>query len=256
MSWRIIDIEQDGRYLHAERDWLVIEENRAEIGRVPLTDVQSVLVHAGHATYSHGLLLRLAAHDIPLVVCDHRHEPVSVVLPLSGHHQHAGRMRTQMESSLPLRKRIWRDLIRHKIDEQARSIVSIDRDASEALKKLINQVRSGDPENVEARAARYYWPRLFGPEFRRNRDQSGLNAHLNYGYTILRSALARAITAAGLTPSVGVWHTNARNNFCLADDLLEPLRCGLPPRPECLSSILLNGTARLTVAGCPQGRNV
>jgi len=224
MSWRIIDVAKDGRYLHAERDWLVIEADRAEVGRVPLVDVQSVLVHAGHATYSHGLLLRLAAHDIPLVVCDHRHEPVSVILPLSSHHQHAGRVRVQMDCSQPLRKRIWRDLIRCKINEQARSLALADRAASEGLRKLCGQVRSGDPDNIEARAARYYWPRLFGPEFRRDRDQTGINAHLNYGYTILRSALARAITAAGLVPSLGVWHVNARNNFCLADDLLEPFR--------------------------------
>lgn len=224
MSWRIIDVTEDGRYLHADRDWLVVEADRAEVGRVPLGDVQSVLVHAGYATYSHGLLLRLAAHDIPLVVCDHRHEPVSVVLPLSGHHQHAGRIRVQMESSQPLRKRIWRDLVRHKIMEQARTLAGVDRVAGEGLKKLVTQVRAGDPENIEARAARYYWPRLFGTEFRRDRDQSGLNAHLNYGYTILRSALARAIIAAGLSPALGVWHVNTRNNFCLADDLLEPFR--------------------------------
>jgi CRISPR-associated protein Cas1 len=224
MSWQIIDVVEDGRYLHAARDWLVVEAGREEIGRVPLSDVQSVLVHAGHATYSHGLLLRLSEHDIPLVVCDARHEPVAILMSLTGHHRHAGRSRAQAESALPLRKRIWRDLVRAKIREQARSLATFDSAGRDGLNNLIGLVRSGDPGNVEARAARYYWPRLFGASFRRERAEPGLNAHLNYGYTILRSALARAVTAAGLVPSLGVGHVNARNNFCLADDLLEPFR--------------------------------
>jgi len=224
MSWRIIDVTQDGRYLHAERDWLVVEEKRVEIDRIPLSDVQSVLVHAGHATYSHGLILRLSARDIPLVVCDHRHEPLAILISLNGHHRHAGRARAQSESKLPLRKRVWRDLVRAKIREQARSLMPFDAIGGEGLQKLIPQVRAGDPLNVEARAARYYWPRLFGKQFLRDRAEPGVNAHLNYGYTILRSALARAVTAAGLVPSLGVGHINARNNFCLVDDLMEPFR--------------------------------
>lgn len=224
MNWRVIDVSQDGRYLHADRDWLVVEEKGSEIGRAPLCDVQSVLVHAGHATYSHGLLLRLSAHDIPLVVCDNRHEPVAILISLSGHHRHAGRARAQAESPLPLRKRIWRDLVRKKISEQACSLAPFDPTGRDGLNKLIPKVRAGDPNNIEARAARYYWPRFFGDDFRRNRAQPGVNAHLNYGYTILRSALARAVTAAGLVPSLGIGHVNARNNFSLADDLVEPFR--------------------------------
>jgi len=224
MSWRIIDIAEDGRYLHAERDWLAIEEKGVEIGRIPLADVQSVLVHAGHATYSHGLLLRLSAHDVPLVVCDARHEPVAILMPLGNHHRHAGRVRAQTETPLPLRKRIWRDLVRKKIIEQARSLAPFDTTGENGLRKLAAKVRVGDPDNVEARAARYYWPRFFGGDFRRDRACPGINAHLNYGYTILRSALARAVTAAGLVPSLGIGHVNARNNFCLVDDLMEPFR--------------------------------
>jgi CRISPR-associated protein Cas1 len=224
MSWRIIDVVEDGRYLHIERDWLVVEENKLELGRVPLTDVQSVLVHARHATYSHGLLLRLANHDIPLVICDHRHEPIAILMSLTGHHRHAGRVRIQAESPQPVRKRIWRDLVRAKIAEQARTLAPFDSIGSGGLRKMVSMVRSGDPNNIEARAARYYWQRLFGNDFRRNRAHPGLNAHLNYGYTILRSALARAVTASGLVPSLGVGHVNARNNFCLVDDDMEPFR--------------------------------
>ena len=183
-----------------------------------------MFVHARHATYSHGLLQRLAEHEIPLVVCDNRHEPVAIMLSLTGHHKHAGRARAQAESKLPARKRVWRDLVRAKIAEQARSLNSVNPSSSDSLSKLIPTVRSGDPDNVEARAARFYWPRLLGSNFRRNRGSPGLNAHLNYGYTILRSALARSVIAAGLVPSLGVGHINARNNFCLVDDLVEPFR--------------------------------
>lgn len=224
MTWRVVDIAQDGRYLHAEREWLILSESKTEIGRIALTDVQSVLVHAGYATYSHGLLLKLSEHDIPLVLCDHRHEPVSILTSLSAHHMHAGRARAQAESSLPLRKRIWRDLIRAKITEQARTLSPFDPTGAAGLKKLVAHVRSGDPDNIEARAARYYWKRLFGDGFLRQRSLPGLNGHLNYGYTILRSALARAVASAGLVPSLGVGHINARNNFALVDDLIEPFR--------------------------------
>jgi len=154
MSWRIVDVAEDGRYLHTDRNWLVVEANRQEVGRVPLADVQSVLVHAGHATYSHGLLQKLADHDIPLVICDQRHEPVSMLTSLSGHHQHAGRTRSQSESPLPLRKRIWRDIVRKKINEQARTLAPYDRPGSSGLLKMVTKVRSGDPGNLEARAAR------------------------------------------------------------------------------------------------------
>jgi CRISP-associated protein Cas1 len=224
MSWRIIDVSQDGRYLHAEREWLVVSENKVEIGRVPLVDIHSILVHARHATYSHGLLTKLAGHEIPLVVCDDRHEPVAMLASLGPHHLHAGRARAQSGITSARRKRLWRGLVRKKIQEQARSLEPFDRIGAEGLRKMLAGVQIGDRTNMEARAARYYWPRLFGPAFRRERGQPGLNAHLNYGYTILRSAVARAVTAAGLIPALGVGHTNARNNFCLADDIVEPFR--------------------------------
>jgi CRISPR-associated protein Cas1 len=224
MSWRIIDVSQDGRYLHADREWLVVTQNQEEVGRFPLTDIQSVLVHAGHATYSHALLLRLSAYDIPLVLCDWRHLPIAILVSLAGHHLHAGRVRKQSSAPLPMRKRVWRDLVKAKITEQARSLGTFDPEGRTAMLKFVSTVRAGDPENVEARAARYYWRRLFGGSFYRDRSKPGVNAHLNYGYTILRSALARAVTASGLIPSLGVGHINARNSFCLVDDLMEPFR--------------------------------
>ena len=224
MSWRVIDLAEDGRHLHAQGRWVVVKHESTEVGRIPLVDVQSVLVHAQYATYTHDLLRKLAESNIPLVVCDQTHMPTSVLLPLAGHHAHAGRARAQAAASLPIRKRLWRDLVQAKIMEQARTLAPIDDQGANALDGLAKRVRSGDKDNHEGQAAKIYWPRLFGRDFRRDRMQAGLNAHLNYGYTVLRSALARATVEAGLVPSLGIGHVNARNNFCLVDDLMEPFR--------------------------------
>ena len=224
MSWRVIDLAEDGRHLHAQGQWVVVSHNSAEVGRVPLVDLQSILVHAEYATYTHDLLRKLADSNIPLVVCDRTHMPTSVLLPLAGHHAQAGRARAQAAASLPIQKRLWRDLVRAKILEQARTLEPIDNQGAKALQGLAKRIRSGDRENHEGQAARIYWPKLFGRDFRRNRMRGGINAHLNYGYTVLRSALARATVEAGLVPSLGIGHVNARNNLCLVDDLMEPFR--------------------------------
>ena len=224
MTWRIVDLTQDGRYLHTQGQWVVVKEGQEELGRVPLVDIQSVIAHAEHATYSQDLFRKLAESGIPFVVCDRKHNPVAVLLPLSNHHLHAGRAQAQARASLPMRKRIWRELVKAKITEQSRTLAKFELSGASALKSLCKRVRSGDPDNVEARAARMYWGFLFGSDFRRNRCASDLNVHLNYGYTVLRSALARAIVETGLVPAIGVGHVNARNNFCLVDDLIEPFR--------------------------------
>ena len=224
MSWRIIDVTQSGRYLHAERESLIVLEKRKELGRIPLRDIQSILVHSLYGTYSHALLIHLAEYNIPLVVCDKKHMPVALLMPTSNHHLQAGRVQSQARVSKPMRKRIWKDLVKAKIREQSRTLNEIDTPACMYLLNLRKKVRSGDPNNIEAQAARYYWKKLFGEFFRRDRFLPGINAHLNYGYTILRSGLARAVVAAGISPSLGVGHVNSRNNFCLVDDLLEPFR--------------------------------
>ena len=224
MNWRIVDVAADGRYLRVDRQSLVVEADGAEIGRLPFSDINAVLVHANHAVYSHEVLRRLSEYEIPLVVCDARHLPVSVLVPLVGHHKQAGRVRDQISISAATKKRLWRTLVRKKVEEQARTLSPFDVDGARGLNRLAATVRAGDPDNTEARAARIYWERLFGPGFRRDRHQDGWNAHLNYGYIVLRSALARAVVAAGLVPALGIQHSNALNAFCLVDDLLEPFR--------------------------------
>lgn len=220
---RIVDIATDGRHLSVHRGFLVVSQERVEIGRIPLDDVTAVLVHAHGVTWSTNLVVTLAERGAIMVLCGANHSPVAVCLPLDGHHAQNARMRAQWEAGKPLAKQIWRDVVIAKIRWQAAALAAQGIPA-EAFDFLARRVRSGDPENIEAQAARRYWPLLMGEAFRRNRDEPGLNGLLNYGYTILRSLTARAVVGAGLNPSIGIHHAHRGNAFALADDLVEPFR--------------------------------
>ena len=220
---RIVDIATDGRHLSAARGFLVVSEDRREVGRIPLDDVAAVIVHAHGVTWSTNLAVALAGRGAPLVLCGANHAPVGVLLPLEGHHSQNGRMRAQWEAGRPLSKQLWARIVVSKLRWQA-AVLEANGKERAALDVLARKVRSGDPDNVEAQAARRYWPLLMGSGFRRDRDAGGINGLLNYGYTILRSLIARAVVAAGLHPSIGVHHAHRGNAFALVDDLIEPLR--------------------------------
>jgi CRISP-associated protein Cas1 len=220
---RVVDITTDGQHLSVFRGFLVVEKDRQEVGRVPLDDVAAVIVHAHGITYSNNFFVALAERAVLVVICAANHAPVSCFWPLSGHHAQGARMRAQWGSGAPLAKQLWKQLVIAKIQMQA-AILSANGQPHGALEKLAKSVRSGDPENIEAQAARRYWPLLFGEEFRRDRDAGGINAMLNYGYTVLRAITARAIIASGLHPTIGLHHHNRGNSFALADDLMEPFR--------------------------------
>jgi CRISPR-associated protein Cas1 len=149
--------------------------------------------------------------------------PLAWVWPLDGHHIQALRMRHQIEAGESLKKRLWQTLVRAKVRQQGAVLQRLGKPHG-AFDLLARQVRSGDPDNIEAQAARRYWPLLMGESFRRDRDAGDANALLNYGYTILRSGVARAVAAAGLHPSIGLHHANRGNPMCLVDDLMEPFR--------------------------------
>jgi CRISPR-associated protein Cas1 len=142
---------------------------------------------------------------------------------MEGNHLQGARVNAQVDTSRTVSKRLWKDIIVAKIRMQQAVLVSEGGEAG-AFDALCRKVRSGDPDNVEAQAARRYWPLLMGPEFRRDRAAEGANALLNYGYTVLRAVVARAICAAGLHPTIGLHHANRGNAFALADDLMEPYR--------------------------------
>lgn len=220
---RIVDIATDGRHLSVHRGFLVVSAEREEVGRVALDDVAAVVVHAHGVTWTTNLVIALAERGALMVLCGANHAPVAVCLPLEGHHAQNAHYRAQWDAGRPLVKQLWRRIVVAKITWQA-AIVGAHGADTAAFDLLARRVGSGDPENIEAQAARRYWPLLMGPAFRRDRDADGTNALLNYGYTVLRSMTARAAVAAGLHPSIGVHHANRGNAFALADDLVEPFR--------------------------------
>jgi CRISP-associated protein Cas1 len=220
---RVVDIATDGQHLSAHRGFLLVSKDREEVGRVPLDDVAAVVVHAHGVTWSANLVVALAERGALMVLCGANHAPVAVCMPLDGHHGQNARMRAQWESGRPLAKQIWRKIVIAKIQWQAAALEACGV-SSAAFDLLARRVRSGDPDNIEAQAARRYWPLLLGDAFRRDRHGEGANGFLNYGYTILRSLVARSVIAAGLHPSIGIHHANRGNAFALADDLIEPFR--------------------------------
>ena len=220
---QIIDIATDGRHLSRDRGFLKVSEDGREIGRTPLDQVVGVIVHAHGTTWSTSLLAELGDRGAPVVLCGSNHAPRSVLMPLEGHHAQGGRMRAQWQAKAPLMKQAWKRIVSAKITMQAAALESVGQPAA-PLHMMIRKIRSGDGTNVEAQAARYYWPRMMGNAFRRDAAASDVNALLNYGYTVLRTATARAVVAAGLHPSVGLHHANRSNAFALADDLVEPFR--------------------------------
>lgn len=245
MLKRTIEVSKEPAHLAVRLDQLVLERRGQPIGSAPCEDIGVLVVDHPGATYTHHALTRLAELDATVVLCGGNHLPVAIVLPLASHSQVVLRLTSQIQASRPLRKRLWKQIIRAKIRAQA-SNLPIDSAARRKLLEMCSTVRSGDPTNVEARAARHYWIN-WRPEssFRRNVDEGGLNALLNYGYAVMRAAIARAIVAAGLSPAVGLHHRHRANAFCLADDLIEPLR---PMVDDCARELYLQGHDSLTQA--------
>ena len=223
MIGRVVEIASDDRHLAIARGFLTVSTGGEEVGRVPLDDIGVLLCHAHGLTYSNNLMVELAQRGAAVVLCGPNHMPVAWLWPLDGHHVQSLRMRQQLEAGEPLRKRIWQVLVRAKIEQQQAVLARLGKPDG-AFDLLSRKVRSGDPENVEAQAARRYWPLLMGAAFRRDREADGANAMLNYGYTVLRAGVARAVVSAGLHPSIGLHHSNRGNPMCLIDDLMEPFR--------------------------------
>lgn len=221
---RIVDIATDGRHLSLHRGFLVVEERREEVGRIALDDVHAVIVHAHGTTWSANLVAALAERGAPVVFCGSNHSPVAVTLPIEGHHAQNARFRAQWDASKPLCKQLWRRIVTAKIAMQGSLLAARGVAGADAFPLIARRVKSGDPDNLEAQAARRYWRLLMGAEFRRDRNSPGANALLNYGYAVVRATVARAVIAAGLHPTIGINHANRGNAFVLADDLVEPFR--------------------------------
>ena len=226
MIGRIVEIADDRRHLFVNRGFMVVREsegNRKELGQIPLDDIAAVIANAHGITYSNNLLVALAERGTPFVLCAANHNAVGVLITLDGHHVQSKRIEAQIAASLPTHKRMWAAVVKSKLEQQASALEATGA-PSAPLTALIKKVKSGDPANVEGQGAKRYWGLLFGEGFRRDQSGDGINALLNYGYTIARSATARAIVAAGLHPSIGLHHSNDANAMRLVDDLMEPFR--------------------------------
>ena len=222
MVGRVVDLETDGRHLSLHRGFLVVSEGREEIGRIGLDGVVAVIANANGLTYSNNALLALAERGISTILCGPNHSPVAIVWPVDGHDAQTGRMADQAHAGAPLKKRMWAQIVRAKILAQG-STLAVAGAPHGGFRLISRKVRSGDPDNVEAEAARRYWPLLMGAKFRRDRKVGGANGLLKCGYAVLRAGVARAVMSAGL-PSLGVMHANRANAMVLVDDLMEPFR--------------------------------
>lgn len=226
MIGRIVEVADDRRHLFLSRGFLVVQDTageRKELGQVPLDDVAAVIANAHGLSYTNNLLVALAERCAPFVLCAANHNAVGMVLPIDGNYQQAKRFDAQLAASQPRIKRLWAEIVKSKLQQQSAAL-----EATGApfvpLSALVRKVRSGDPDNFEAQGARRYWGLLFGEDFRRDQQGDGLNAMLNYGYTVFRAATARAVVAAGLHPTIGLHHSNQGNAMRLVDDLMEPFR--------------------------------
>lgn len=244
MIKRTIEISQHPTHLALRRRQLCLRRHGDNgsaplIGTIPCEDIGLVLVDHPQTTYSHAALAALAEAGAAVLICGPDHLPAALMLPLADHTEVVWRVREQTAATEPRKKRLWQQIVVAKVHGQAAN-VSADATACDRLMNLAGEVRSGDTTNVEAQAAKAYWAALRAIDplwvsFHRNPDGTDpLNAMLNYGYAVMRAAVARALVAAGLQPALGIHHTNRSNAFCLADDLVEPLRPVVDASVRCL----------------------
>lgn len=193
----------------------------------PIEDLSVVVLDHRQITITQGLLEALLENNVAVITCDARSMPVGLLLPLYGHSTQNERFRSQLAASLPLRKQLWQQTIRAKIENQACVLGKMTEVENRCMFVWASDVRSGDPDNLEARAAAYYWRNFFSkehPDFTREREGAAPNNLLNYGYAILRAVIARSLVCSGLLPTLGIHHHNRYNAYCLADDIMEPYR--------------------------------
>ncbi len=226
MPYQIIDISNDDFYLKKYRGFLEIKKDDCEIAKIPLDDIIALIITAQKASFSKNIIISLSQLNIITVLCGSNYMPEAIVLPTKPSPFATGHPMLQARASKALNGRLWQQIIKQKILNQYNILQMFDKDkhALSQLKKLQKSVRTHDTENNEAYAARIYFSALFGEKFKRDTNIEGINSQLNYGYTVLRSLVARSICAAGLSPAIGIFHQNKRNGFCLADDLMEPFR--------------------------------
>ena len=218
-------------YLSLKNEQLVVKMPASEsvsesITTIPVEDIGVVVLENRQITITSGLMDALLENNCALITCDSKSLPVGLMLPLCGNTTQSERFRHQIEASLPLKKQLWQQTIQAKINNQAAVLDNCTDAETACMYVWAKDVKSGDSENHEGRAAAYYWKKLFGYIEDFNRDREGVppNNLLNYGYAILRAVVARALVSSGMLPTLGIHHHNRYNAYCLADDIMEPYR--------------------------------
>lgn len=191
---------------------------------IPIEDIAVVVLDNKQITITQGALAELVANSAAVITCDSKCMPMGMLLPLSGNTLHQERFRNQIEAAIPLRKQLWQQTVKAKIENQAYCLQKNTSKSFVPLHVLARKVRSDDADNHEAQAAAYYWKNIFSDGFTRDKDGIPPNNLLNYGYAILRAVIARALVGSGLLPVYGIHHHNRYNAYCLADDIMEPYR--------------------------------
>lgn len=196
------------------------------IRTIPIEDIGVVVLDHKQITITHGLMEALLTNNCAIITCGSNRMPIGLHLPLDGNSIQSERFRAQIDASLPLKKQLWQQTIQAKIANQAHVLGSSRTVIVKNMEAWVNQVKSGDSDNLEARAAAYYWANMFPmmEGFRRDREGVPPNNLLNYGYAILRAIIARSLVSSGLLPTLGIHHHNRYNAYCLADDIMEPYR--------------------------------
>lgn len=192
-------------------------------GRIPVEDLGLLMLDHFQITISHQLIQKMMGNNVVVISCDAHHLPHGIMLPLHGHTQHSDRVKDQLEASEPLKKQLWKQTIECKIENQKEVLVKLGN-YYEPMIGYKNNVKSGDITNMEGIAAQHYWKYLISLDFLRQRFGDSPNPFFNFGYSVLRSIVARAIVETGLLPVLGIFHKNKYNPYCLADDLMEPYR--------------------------------
>lgn len=213
-------------YLKTSNEQLIIETQDGEIAETAaIEDIGYLILDHQQITITQALIAKLLANNVALITCDSRHHPTGLFLNLDGNTLQSQKFQIQIQMSEPLKKQLWQQTVIFKIKNQSKLLLS-EGINNNYLNNLLEQVKSGDSSNCEAKAATYYWKNIFPDYLKFSRDRMGSppNNLLNYGYSILRAIVARSLVGSGLLPTFGIHHRNQYNAYCLADDIMEPYR--------------------------------
>jgi len=211
-------------YLSVKNEQLIVNyPDDKQSKSLSIEDIGILFLDHYQLTLTQPLLSKLLDKNVAVIACNEKHLPQGMFLNLDGHYTQQAHLSAQVEASQALKDRLWKQVVKQKIENQA-ALLEDQNNGSQNMHYWASQVKNGDPENMEARAAAYYWKKLFDENFKRGRFEDEPNHLLNYGYAILRAVVARALVGSGLHPSLGIHHHNKYNAYCLADDIMEPFR--------------------------------